>query len=426
MSSLFVDAVRVSFYANTEALLITAAGAFAVYRKVLAPDDLKVLGATAIKILFPCLAFSFFQDYSPEMLAKWYVAFVCSLLSLILGFALGQLGARVLCLPQPYDRMLVLCTTFGNIGALPYVLVPPIAANWALVANDVEAVDKGRSIIQLYALAWSLTLFSLGKPYALAMRETPLPSEGPVASPAPEASWCRRALARLLALEPAVYCGLVAITLGCIAPLRDVLSPAAGGALRFVGSFSRSIGEAGIPISTIILGASLYNGGVDTLKRRRARAQKKKLASSTSAWISATDAEDVPEATDAAEDGLPKSAPVVAPVEVRVDEVAPPPMTKLLLGAVSIRLVLMPAISIPLLLAAARAGAVAADEPMLIMVLMVQSGVPSAQTALALLAAAGMKKEAGEMAAIYLPMYAISVITLAVVIIVAVVTIDTL
>ena len=86
----------------------------------------------------------------------------------------------------------------------------------------------------------------------------------------------------------------------------------------------------------------------------------------------------------------------------------------------------MPAISIPLILLAARGGALATDEPMLLMVLMVQSGVPSAQTALTLLVAAGMQKEAGEMSSIYLPTYIFSVFSLAVVIVLAVTLIETL
>ena len=75
---------------------------------------------------------------------------------------------------------------------------------------------------------------------------------------------------------------------------------------------------------------------------------------------------------------------------------------------------------------AARAGLLAADDSMLLMILMVQSGVPSAQTALTLLVAAGMQKEAGEMSTIYLPMYIFSVLTLAVVIVAAVTLIGTL
>ena len=40
------------------------------------------------------------------------------------------------------------------------------------------------------------------------------------------------------------------------------------------------------------------------------------------------------------------------------------------------------------------------DQPMLFMVLMIQTGVPSAQTALALLVAAGLQKQAGKMSAL--------------------------
>ena len=59
------------------------------------------------------------------------------------------------------------------------------------------------------------------------------------------------------------------------------------------------------------------------------------------------------------------------------------------------------------------------------MVLMMQTGVPSAQTGLALLVAAGLQAEAGQMSVVYLPMYLVSVVTLAVVIVIAVTLFET-
>jgi len=53
-------------------------------------------------------------------------------------------------------------------------------------------------------------------------------------------------------------------------------------------------------------------------------------------------------------------------------------------------------------------------------VLMVQSGVPSAQTSISLLAAAGQYKLAQELSLVYLPQYLCSILSLAVVIVFAV------
>ena len=52
---------------------------------------------------------------------------------------------------------------------------------------------------------------------------------------------------------------------------------------------------------------------------------------------------------------------------------------------------------------------------MLLVIVMIQSGVPSAQTSLALLVAAGLQKEASELSLVYLPMYIVSIFTMGVV-----------
>ena len=75
-------------------------------------------------------------------------------------------------------------------------------------------------------------------------------------------------------------------------------------------------------------------------------------------------------------------------------------LLRLSLGAAFIKLLLMPAISIPLLVLAVNVGALPEDQPMLFMVLVIQTGVPSAQTALALLVSAGLQKQAGQMSSL--------------------------
>ena len=45
---------------------------------------------------------------------------------MILGALLGRMGSLLLRLRSPYSKILVLSTTFGNCGALPYVLIPPL------------------------------------------------------------------------------------------------------------------------------------------------------------------------------------------------------------------------------------------------------------------------------------------------------------
>ena len=90
-----------------------------------------------------------------------------------------------------------------------------------------------------------------------------------------------------------------------------------------------------------------------------------------------------------------------------------------MVASILIKLVLMPAISLPLIKLASDARLLP-DEPMLLIVLMIESAAPSAQTALALLAATGQPHLAEELSAVYVPQYVCSVVSMAIVIVLAV------
>lgn len=368
-------------YANSEALLICCAGAYAMHKQIVSPPDLKSFSKVLLEVFFPVFAFSNFRVYSVEMLGKWYMACVVSAIVMIIGALMGQLGAFLLRLQPPYSKILILSTTFGNCGALPYVLLPPIVSNWKRVnENPEDALVEGFAVISLFATVWTMALFFIGRPYALSMK----PQTGTAESDA-EAEGILR---KLRAVDSVVWCALAGIAVGCAAPLRDFLSDRAEGPLRFVGSFASNFGRAGVPLSTMILGGSLYMGARAEIQRRRARKAK----------AAASDLEERPE--EEASEGSQ--------------------LLRLSLGAAFIKLLLMPAISIPLLVLAVNVGALPEDQPMLFMVLVIQTGVPSAQTALALLVSAGLQKQAGQMSIVYLPMYIASVFTLAALIVVVV------
>ncbi|CAJ1372908.1 unnamed protein product [Effrenium voratum] len=404
MAGLFAEALLVSVYANVEVLLICCAGIYAVHRGVVPPEGLKILSRLIVEILFPFLAFSNFRAYSWELLGEWYLAGVGCFLTMVLGALLGKLGTLLLRLEPPYSKIFILSTTFGNVGALPYVLLPNIVSNWKHVSDVPETLYEGYGIISLCALVWNLVLFGLGRPYALSgLAEKESASEAPSAHS--DRPCFSRVLQKLRGVDCVVWASLLAILVGCIAPLRDLLSDQAGGALRFVGSFSYQMGSAGVRISTLVLGGSLYLGGTTQLEKRRV---EKVLREEQS------------------ENWTPQTARLECQAELgETNCCSLSPMVRLAVGATFIKLVLMPAISIPLIVLAVKAGAIGRDQPMLFMVLMIQTGVPSAQTTLALVVSAGLQKVAGEMSIVYIPMYVASVVTVAIVIVISVTLFDT-
>ncbi|EOD32190.1 hypothetical protein EMIHUDRAFT_202822 [Emiliania huxleyi CCMP1516] len=88
-------------------------------------------------------------------------------------------------------------------------------------------------------------------------------------------------------------------------------------------------------------------------------------------------------------------------------------------ASVLVKLLVLPAVSIPLVSLAARDGLLP-DEPAALMVLYVQSAVPSAQTAIAVLVAAGQTALAQQLSQLYVLQYVLSTLTLAAVIVIAV------
>ena len=115
-----------------------------------------------------------------------------------------------------------------------------------------------------------MSLFFIGRPYALSMKPASTETSGDAAaSTASTTSSKFNILQKLRLVDSVVWCALVGIVVGCIAPLRDFLSERAGGPLRFVGSFSYNFGRAAVPLSTMILGASLYAGARAEFQKRR-------------------------------------------------------------------------------------------------------------------------------------------------------------
>ena len=183
-------------------------------------------------------------------------------------------------------ELLLLTTAFGNCGALPFVLVLPIVRAWPVTRDDPTAHETGLAVIGLYVLVWFVVFFSAGTAYCKRIRsastqqraapttvttetatsdaECPGDIAVTVASSPTNSS---RVLAsvrsstvyqRLTRIPPAVYQILLSFLMGCITPLREALGER--GWLGWLGSGWHSLGSCGIVLSTIVLGAGLWDG----------------------------------------------------------------------------------------------------------------------------------------------------------------------
>ena len=121
---------------------------------------------------------------------------------------------------------------------------------------------------------------------------------------------------------------------------------------------------------------------------------------------------------DEAETGgkLSAAASAMAEGPTAADGVVMHDPNKFVAAACVLRLVVLPAICLPLHLLLRQMGALSAD-PIVLMILTISAGTPSSQTLVMYFNARGATRLATESAKIYVPMYALSVLTVSVLIV---------
>ena len=308
-------------------------------------------------------------------------------------------------------------------------------------------------------VAWFGLMFALGVPYldrafaragapaiTIAMRPSSQPAaaseeeEEDAVVPAaestrriaqPRAAPCGR-LARawrcMLALDPMLGWIVLSVCLGCVPPLQDALSQR--GALAWLQQSWSSVGMCGVIVSTIVLGGGLWHsawparGGAAAGKVQREAVAVEEVAMEAEAMEA--DATEMEQVCTSVRDSGRCDADRLAPEAGSLPESLPearargePSLASLVGAACVVRLVLLPAIAIPLTTAAASAGLLP-PRPMLLIVSHIQSAVPSSQTLVAMLHERGESSLASRVSRIYLPQYAMSVLTVAAVIVIVI------
>ena len=307
-------------------------------------------------------------------------------------------------------------------------------------------------------VAWFGLMFALGVPYldrafaragapaiTIAMRPSSQPAaaseeEEEAAVPAAESTHCMaqpraapcgrlaRAWRCMLALDPMLGWIVLSVCLGCVPPLQDALSQR--GALAWLQQSWSSVGMCGVIVSTIVLGGGLWHsawparGGAAAGKVQREAVAVEEVAMEAEAMEA--DATEMEQVCTSVRDSGRCDADRLAPEAGSLPESLPearargePSLASLVGAACVVRLVLLPAIAIPLTTAAASAGLLP-PRPMLLIVSHIQSAVPSSQTLVAMLHERGESSLASRVSRIYLPQYAMSVLTVAAVIVIVI------
>jgi hypothetical protein len=201
-------------------------------------------------------------------------------------------------------------------------------------------------------------------------------------------------------MEPAIYQMLCSVAIGCTQPLHEALSEL--GSLGWLGSAAHSLGRCQVVLSTVLLGAGLTNAWA--AERRARRAARPKGRTATYVDENAAGAADAPVEADDGGGGGARGGHLgsASRGEARVFVAA----------ACVLRLVVLPALCMPMHLALGAAGVLPAD-PTLLMVLTLSAGTPSSQTLVMVLNANGATAIAEEVSKVYVPMYLLSIFSVA-------------
>jgi len=246
-----------SISAIVEVLLGFGSGAMGVAIGAITKEVASGLAGFMIKVLFPCLALSFYRDFSTERLAEWAAVPLIAALQIAVAALLGYLTATACRFPGELKNGFTMVIAFGNNITHPILLTPVVVASWERLAEvgypAAEAQNAARGIVALFLAVWFPILFSVGKPIlrttvGIKMPRVAAPKNLFEAIPFVR-SW--------VPFDSITTCILISIGIGCWPWLKNQLL---SGYLDFLGRLWSSLGGVGAMCLTFVLGASLYRG----------------------------------------------------------------------------------------------------------------------------------------------------------------------
>jgi predicted permease len=164
-----------SLSATLEVLLMVVVGMILYYRKVLQDSHVKVLGALVFQIFTPCmLCFKFATSVDLPMLKTAYLAVALALFNVLCANVL----ARLIFFKCIWRKRLAgirsvvvnVAITFNNAGTLPFVFVSALCKTGNIFLNSQDAENRAIAYISLYLLPVQILFWSFGM---IAMKNKP-------------------------------------------------------------------------------------------------------------------------------------------------------------------------------------------------------------------------------------------------------------
>ena len=206
--------------------------------------DLSALQATFLE---PALAFSALSSLTRADFDLGAPLLLWAPLHAALSFCI----AYALLPPSPRKGALLLCSSFGNAGALPNAIVPSMLPG--------ASIGRGLLFIQVYMVPWRILLWSAG-PTLLQKWSAGTAKKNDDNNESSEPAPSKGQSLRALLLPPPTIGSLLGLAVACApAGFRHVLGKGSG-PLAFVFAAAAQVGNASPPIALIGLGIALSAG----------------------------------------------------------------------------------------------------------------------------------------------------------------------
>jgi len=401
------DAFLLALGVVVKLVLVVGVGGYAAARPrgrpLLAKATIQDLSRLSAAALIPCLIVaSIGSSVSVKLLKSSAVVAAFGLVTVVTGAAAMELWGR--CFVPAHQRasslwgVASLAAAFPNIVAVPLVAVASLCERREVredYDNVLDCASSGSAIIFVNSFAWSVLFFTAGVARLRALAPSKERMErGPLL-----------AVAAFL-LEPLNLALAIGTFIGLIGPLRRCLFKAPRSPLRVLGSTIELLASPVVCFAILLTGASLANLDLDALAANVSRdAVELADIKPDGAEAKGTDLADVE----------PDEGADAAPAKRASVRGAARSVRTIIVGFCLVRLVIVP-VAIFALEACAFSALPLPRDKLGRAVILISSGMPSAQILVILLHKFGLSQQAAELSFLFVFQYSASILTMTVVI----------
>ncbi|KAK9024069.1 hypothetical protein V6N11_004250 [Hibiscus sabdariffa] len=295
----FLDLLVVALMPVLKVLLVTAVGLFLRIEKInlLGPEAANYLNKIVFYLFSPALLVSnLAQTITYKSLVTLWFMPLNVLLTCLVGSSLGWILIKITKTPRHLRGAVIGCCSAGNLGNLLLIVIPALCEESNNPFSNISTCSTNAKAYASLSMAigsictWSYT-YPLVRAYAITTREqssiqsseaasepssdscteqllTPSYSQGSGKIKLPHTNLQERRKIPLIekmvrclekVLVPSAIGAMVGLIIGVISPLRNVLI-GNNAPLRVLGGSAALIGQAEIPVITLIMGANLLQG----------------------------------------------------------------------------------------------------------------------------------------------------------------------